>query len=153
MRLRRLTLFGLALLRLLPTWQAEGTSALAQHLLEDLAERIVAIGALRLLRLALRLLCAAAEHVLQHLAERVVAVRIGRRLRPWQLRAASRLPHHFLDDFAERVAAAEAAGGLHLAGGLLEKAAHHHRGHRRQHLLQHLLAEPGRLRGLGGDGA
>ena len=58
------------------------TAAAAQHLLEDLAERIVGGDVGR--RPALRLGgcgCAAAQHVLQDLAERIVARNIGRRSR------------------------------------------------------------------------
>ena len=70
-------------------------------------------------------------------------------------RLSTRLPHHLLDDLAERIAAAaaETASGLHLIGRLLEQPAHHHRGDGRQHLLQDLLADAGRLRSLAGNGA
>src|SRR5690606_1373912 len=93
--------------------------AAAHHLLEDLAEPVVAVRALRTLGLPpLRrlLLCRpASEHVLQDLAEGVVE-RVGglRRLLP-ALRLVSAhhiapLAHHLLDDLAERIAGAKSAG-------------------------------------------
>src|SRR5690606_15637698 len=72
--------------------------AAAQHLLEDAAERVVAIGALRSLRRGPRL-PAAAEHALEDLAEGVVErARLRRFLPRLRLAEAAALLHHLLDD-------------------------------------------------------
>src|SRR5690606_24600989 len=114
-----------------------------------LAERVVERSLRRPWRLALRL--SAAEHPFQDLAERIVELD-----EVWLRRFRARCPllrcgallHHLLDDLLKRIALAAETGGLHLAGRLLEEASHDHARQRRQHLLEDVLADTGRLGGL-----